>query len=564
MIVVFFRCRSQHRDCSLTPTPPWQQSLGLITSSAEQDEGCCTQDSDDENSRQTGHSRAPRCALTSCLEKETALSPPYNSLSFSIYSNSSIEKRVINTPTLDPWFSLSESVKETLPHGSNTKESCSAQLTETFSSRSVAWDDLPFSESLTGFLCEEDSVPDPKPHRNVQDVKETARNSLRNSSQHKKSNAQGSASRSRLLVDITNTCAHTGGDERDISDGVCKNLSGCGRSRKARRTCSNEYNQHVEVGSLTFENEGEQHDGQTYNCSADLFNSSLMMDTNTTLGAHTEAVRMSAEVFTLPFNPDKHTSEELNVPHSTPDQRKVNSISYIHKDNVIAPVPQDLDFIPPSQSTPNVKLPAMSASSASSRFSLTSGEFGSHPDCQDLCELDRKNTANLTSSLCTVNPVSNDQMSMLVRGSDKENVGWSSKAKRRSHRFTPIRRFWKLDQHQRYLLAKQCRRVQNETINLGSSGSVSNQDNEVPPTPAAKTRPSVKLRGRQLTESVCEGRERVACKRTLLHPDFTSSQRRMTQTGGCDSEVVGGESVDGPDHENQACDWSRDLFSDSL
>ncbi|XP_071346253.1 DNA damage-induced apoptosis suppressor protein isoform X2 [Trachinotus anak] len=35
--------RLQHQDCTLTPTPPWQQSLGLVTSSAEQEESCSTQ-----------------------------------------------------------------------------------------------------------------------------------------------------------------------------------------------------------------------------------------------------------------------------------------------------------------------------------------------------------------------------------------------------------------------------------------------------------------------------------------------------------------------------------------
>ncbi|CAB1418055.1 unnamed protein product [Pleuronectes platessa] len=32
--------RSEHQDSTLSPTPPWEQSLGLVTSSAEQEEGC--------------------------------------------------------------------------------------------------------------------------------------------------------------------------------------------------------------------------------------------------------------------------------------------------------------------------------------------------------------------------------------------------------------------------------------------------------------------------------------------------------------------------------------------
>ncbi|GLD58292.1 uncharacterized protein AKAME5_001042400, partial [Lates japonicus] len=51
--------RSQHQGSTPTPTPPWQQSLGLITSSAEQEEGCSTQDSGGENSRQTDNNKTP-------------------------------------------------------------------------------------------------------------------------------------------------------------------------------------------------------------------------------------------------------------------------------------------------------------------------------------------------------------------------------------------------------------------------------------------------------------------------------------------------------------------------
>lgn len=596
-LIFFFLCyRSQHQDCSLTPTPPWQQSLGLVTSSAEQEEGCGTQDSDNENSRQTDYSETPHCPLKSCLEKheftkETTLSPlrSYNSLSFSIYSDSSIKERVVNTPTLDTWFSPSESVKESLPLSSNTKEFCRTQLTKTFSSSSLAWDELPFSESLTEFLCEKDRVPATEPHRNTHNVNETARNNLRNGSQDKKSNTKVTVSRSQLLVDITNTSApNIGGDKHDLSHSVCRNLSGCVKSTKARSTCLNECNQHnVEVGSLSFENEG-QCEGDTYNCSADLFNSSVVIDMNATLSAHTETVRTSARVCTVLSTPDKP-----DVPHSTPDQQKLKSITCINKDNSFPPVPQDLDFIPPSQSTPNIKLAVVSRPAVSSRFSLISGDFVSQPDSQDLCafrgnlsELDSKNTARITSSLCTLTPVSANQLPLCSREDTKENLGWSTTARRRSHRFTPKRRFMKPDKPQRYLLAQQCRRVQTEALNLGSNESVQKcdssvhdatvrdyKDDEVPPTPAAKTRLSVKLR-KQLTDnsrsnSVCEAQKSVICKRTLLHPVLTSLQRSMTLTGSCESEVVGGGSLDGPndypvDDENQACDWSRDLFSDSL
>lgn len=607
---MFFHRRSQHQDCTLTPTPPWEQSLGLVTSSAEQDEGCSTQEGD-ENSRQTGYSKTPHCALRSWRQnhkftEETTLSPllSHNSLSFSTYSDLSTEKSIVNTPTLHTWFSPSQSVKKGLRLSCNTKEFSSTQLTKTFSCSSLAWDDLPFSESLTEFLCEKDNATQTEPHRNVQNLKETARNNVENESQGKKHNTHITVSQSRLLADITNTSLpNNGGDRHDLSDSVCKNPVGCVKKGKARTNCASECNQHdVVVSSLSFENEEEQLEGDAYNCSADLFSSSLVIDMNTTtLNTNTDTVRIASEGPALLSNPDKQylRSEKTDVPHSTPDIQKLKSNKCINRDNLIPPVPQDLDFIPPSQSTPNVKLTVVSGSPASSRFFSTLGEFGLQLDSQDLCayhgnlsELGRKNTAKITSSLCKLSTVSANQLPLCDRETTKENLVWG-KTSRRSHRFTPERRFWKPDKHQQYLPAQQCRRVQREAPNLGPNERISHkcdssvcdvtmcdyEDNEVPPTPAAKTRHGMKLRRRRLTDdssssnfdSTCEGQkgDGVNCKRTLLHPTLTSLQRSVAQTLNCGSEVICGGNLDGPNgyllnDENQACDWSRDLFSDSL
>ncbi|KAF7662401.1 hypothetical protein LDENG_00236390 [Lucifuga dentata] len=59
--------RSQNHDCTLIPTPPWQQSLGLVTSSAEQEEGCSTQDSGEERSSQKDNN-TPQHAQRGCVE----------------------------------------------------------------------------------------------------------------------------------------------------------------------------------------------------------------------------------------------------------------------------------------------------------------------------------------------------------------------------------------------------------------------------------------------------------------------------------------------------------------
>ena len=61
----------------------------------------------------------------------------------------------------------------------------------------------------------------------------------------------------------------------------------------------------------------------------------------------------------------------------------------------------------------------------------------------------------------------------------------------------------------------------------------------------------------------------INCKRTRLDQTFTSSQRGLAQTGNFASEIVDEGCLDGSngyllDDENQAYDWSRDLFSNSV
>ncbi|XP_044054872.1 uncharacterized protein ddias isoform X2 [Siniperca chuatsi] len=617
--------RSQHKDCPLTPTPPWEQSLGLVTSSAEQEEGCSTQDSGDENSRQTDNNKTPHHARRGCLEnhkvtEETVLSPllslecsSYNSPSFAKYPYSSLEKAVGNTPIPKSWFSPSPPVHNC----SKAKGFSTRQFTTTCLSSSLAWEDLPFSESLTDFLCEEkkhfDIVGETEPHISVQNQKETARNYLEISSQDKnlsikstsvcQSNTQITNSHSQILLNITNTPALNKGDTCDLSEQKCKSSVGCVDKSQARNICFHECNQEDEkASSLFFENEEEQLEGDTYNCSADLFSSSLMIDMNTNpLNMHAETVRMTIEACPLLSKPDKQhrRSEKCNVPHSTPDKQKLKHNKCINRDSLIPPGTQDLDFIPPSQSTPIVKVDVVSGSPASTYRTLTLEEFSSQPDSRDLCvfygnltELDSKKPAKITSSLCKSNCVSANQLPQCGRESKNENLVWGTTSSSHSHRFTPKRRFCKPDRHKNHLLAQQHLRIQRGALTTGSTGRSNHkcdssdcdvtvcdyEDNEViivPPTPAAKTQLSLKLRRRRQTDnsnsnSGCtwEGKQGdgVNCKRILLDQPLTSSQRGLAQTGNCDPETVEG-SLDGSncsllDDENEACDWSRDLFSD--
>lgn len=615
--------RSQYQDSTFTFTPPWQQSLGLVTSSAEQEEGCSTQDSGDEDSRQADRFNTPHPAHGGCLEdhkgtEEMVLSPllslkrsSYNSPPFAKYSQSFIEKPVGNTPILNSCFSLSTPGPNIKAKWFSTK-----QLTETLLPSSVAWEDLPFSESLTEFLCEEnkdfDIVSETEPHENVQNQKEMPKNNTETRSQDKnlsiqstsvsQSKTQKAYSHSRVLLDVTNTPALNGGDRHDLSDQVCKNPVRSVNKSQAKNICSHECNREDGKASLlSFESEEEEQlEGDAYNCSADLFSRSLTSDIITnTLNTHAETVRDTCPVLS---KPDKRhlRSEKANTPHSTTDKQELNSEKCINRDSLIPPGTEDLDFIPPSQSTPIVKAAVVSGSPASSYRSLTLSEFSLQPDSQDssachrnLPELVSYRPAKVTSSLCKLNCVSANQLCQCARESTEENLMWSTTSNR--HRFTPKRRFWKPEKNKKHLLAQQHLRVQRGALNTGSPGRINHKydtcncdmtvcDYEegkeiiVPPTPAAKTQESVKRRIRRQTDSssaklgnTWEGQQGdgVNYKRTVLDQMLASSQRDHSQTGNCDSETVFEGSRDGSnsyllDDENEGCDWSRDLFSDSV
>ncbi|XP_039990733.1 uncharacterized protein ddias isoform X2 [Xiphias gladius] len=615
--------RSQHEDCTLTPTPPWQQSLGLVTSSAEQEEGYSTQDKTPHV-----HHHVRGCLENhKATEERTLLSPlslehrTYSSPSFAKYPHTSIEKAVEKNPILTTWFSPTQpGHKRGLSLSYKAKRFSTRQLAKTFLSSSLAWDDLPFSESLAEFLGEEnkdfDIVSETDPHLKVQNQKETVRNNLEIRSQDMnlsiestsfyQSNTDITESHSLMLLDITNKPAlNNGGDKHDLSDQVCKNSVGCLNKSQARSICFHQCNQEdEEASSLSFENkEEEQLEGDTYNCSADLFGSSVMIEMNTkTLSMYAETVRTTSEACMLLSSPDKQhlRNEKAGVPHSTPDKQKLKSNKHINRDSLIQPGTQDLDFIPPAQSTPIVKAAVVSGSPASSYSPSTLGEFSSQPDCQDLCafysdlpELDSRNPARITSSQCRLNTVSANQLSQCVKESTKENLVWGMTSSRHDHRLTPKKRFWESNKHKDHMFQQHLTAKRGD-LNLGSTLMITNKcdssvcdvtvceykDNEVivPPTPAAKTRLNVKFRRRRQTdkssgdlESTWKAQQGdgVNCKRTLLDQTFTSSQRGLIQTGNCDSEIVDEGSLDGSsgyllDDENQACDWSRDLFSNSV
>ncbi|XP_023267684.1 DNA damage-induced apoptosis suppressor protein [Seriola lalandi dorsalis] len=617
--------RSQHQDSTLTPTPPWQQSLGLVTSSAEQEERCSTQVSEDENSQQTDNNKTLHHVHRGFLEnhkvtEERTLSAllslensSYSSPSFAKYPHTSV---VENTPILNTWLTPSQPVqKRDLPLGSKTKGFSTKQLTKTCLSSSFAWEDLPFSESLSEFLCEEKDfniISEIEPHLNVQNQNEPVRTNLEIRSEDNNSSIESTSvceSNTKItitgLLDITNTPALTNGGERHgLSDQLCKNSVGCVNKSQSRSICFHQCDQEdEEASSLSFENKEEQLEEDPYDFSADLFSCSLMIDMNSKiLDTHAGTDTATTEASSLLSSPDKQhpRTEKTSVPHSTPVKQKLKSNKCINRDSFIPPGAQDLDFIPPAQSTPIVKVAVVSGSPVSSYFSSTLSEFSSQPDSQDfgafysdLPEIGSKKQTQISPSLCELKTVGAKQLPRCGRESTKENWVYSTTSSRHKYKSTP-KRFWKPNKHKNLPPDQQHLRVQRGALNLGSRIRINHKcdssicdvtvcDHEdnytiVPPTPA-KTRLSVKLRRRQADNSsnlvstlkVQQG-DGVNCKRNVLdqHPSsLTSSQRGLAQTGNCDSEIVNEGSLDGSngylfDDMNQTCDWSRDLFSNSI
>lgn len=230
------RSPSQHLDNSLTPSPPWQQSLGLVTSSAEQDESC----SFGGDGGELMVSQKPVCQSVgveeSFADKVAPLSSPccleqssWDKNSFwnlvPSFSRSPLHRSVIDTPTTHTWFAPSKPVQSgnqpvsTRVRGVSDKEEHVAQNSKSLSD-SVAWEDMPFSESLGEFLCEaagESDILDIMESNLVKKNKEInnitshepsldAKNVVGDSFDSSPSTATSS---DRTLLDVTNTAPRT-------------------------------------------------------------------------------------------------------------------------------------------------------------------------------------------------------------------------------------------------------------------------------------------------------------------------------------------------------------------
>ncbi|XP_045069446.1 uncharacterized protein ddias [Coregonus clupeaformis] len=149
------RSLSLHRTLTLTPTSTfihtahWQQSPGVITSSAEQEEeeGC----SSEGGGEVTGRQRAPTVSrwLTVCeegeREEEVSTSPHGPSQGEGGHSRNSSQG--------EGGHSRNSRQGDLRKMGvSDTEEECRSECEQTCLSDCVAWEDLPFSECLGEFV----------------------------------------------------------------------------------------------------------------------------------------------------------------------------------------------------------------------------------------------------------------------------------------------------------------------------------------------------------------------------------------------------------------------------
>ncbi|XP_028295268.1 DNA damage-induced apoptosis suppressor protein [Gouania willdenowi] len=444
--------RALNRSCPLSPTPPWQQSLGVITSSAEQEE-------EGEEQREVLESH-------SVPKQELNLS---KSQSFSKNLDSAVVNRIIS----------SQPVYKTNSFG----EVSSNSLTNSFLSSSAAqWVDLPFSESLTEFIGEKNEntpnfLKQTEHHLHVICQRETAGN---NPGVHSPAAGQKN---SQMLLDITNTPASTGNNgcydfRNDSKPSPHKN--------KSQALNTFHCNQKDEESNLTFERKLKE---DAYNCSADLFSGSLMSSTS------------------------------YDVIRSSPDSSEPISTEGNKTDSFI---PQHVDFVPPSQSTPIVK---------------PSNSYKHESSCR------RNNTKHNLEDF---------RKTLFKR---KKRTSWkdlNSVCSIQRLNCTPVNRVWKTMKYKRS--AGAC----DDSMCDGDNGEML-----VPPTPAGKKESS------EIRQTGFSSGDLTPFKDKQRDNDYrektpsTHSNTGVESTGKRDIRA-GDDDDDFITNENVAFDGSRDLFSDSL
>lgn len=518
-----------------------------MTSSAEQEEDRCNQDSGDEDDsnaeRFNSYPQKGGCPKDHEDSEETAVSPLKK-------EGALLSERTVLGPCSPG-------------HSSRAKWLSTKDLTEPSMSSSGAWEDLPFSESLTEYLCEKQGCDVTEPERNAHTKRETPRIRPQDQILSVHSSPASASHHSRVLMDTTNTPAVKEADGRGFSEHVCKNHVTSVNNSLAKNTCSDgcshEKEEHFEV--------------DVYNCSADLFSNSVTV--NTVTDTPNRTVRTITKTRLL-MSDKRRSSEKMTASGVTPSKHKLTQKRNENRDSFLPPDTPQLDFIPPSMSTPIVR----AGSPASYRCSTSVG-LSSLPDSQESSDVESHTPAKSSLSVCKCNP--------LVRPlchCEPSKTTFDS----RSNKFALKRRFWEPEMTKRHLLPLQHLQVQRVSPNVALTEKVHNRwdtssadvtaceglhEMPIPPTPLAQTQSSGERRKRSQADNsspnldrVLEGEQEagVNCGRTAGNQMFTSPCAQL-QTRNQDSEAVV-EDILGASHclldESKACDWSRDLFSDSV
>lgn len=471
--------RSQHQDSSLSPNPLWQQTLGLITSSAEQDE-----------SRNADY-RSPTFP-----EKHDKTTTPFN-----------------------PWLGLSLSVhKRVGQEASKAKEFTALDITNSFFTSPIAAEDFPLSESLTQFLTEKNNTGS-QPQESDFSVGFTT------------------GSRSNSLLEASHRAAMNKESERqtDVKHEdfvICVHGSQAGEFRvhgcnkkEAKATCE----------SFEFTEE-DKHEDSLYNCSADLFSSSVKIGTTGLDDTRAESVSISLsackrhrslEPHCKQFTAEegsllskqkylsKKTVQKLSTPvHQKQDKHSLReSFPLRTKDNL-----HSLVFIPPSQSTPIEKIAAQKGNCAHSNL--------------------------LTKQV---------RASVMEKSANQKN----------NYCVTPKSRYKKSDLlTQKHLRVRRGVLNSRPGINKCSSSVCDDKDSElIPSTPTNLSRISILKNHKSnhsLGHTVTSQKDHVQAEYKCL-----SGDRKVTE---CEHVTVFGTLLKEGNNavRNEEWDWSRDLFSDSV
>lgn len=315
--------RSLHR--LLNPDSPWQQSLGLVTSSAEQD----TQKDEECN----GSKPLPHPPPPNHTPAETQRAPPSTALPSANdegFSSSSIGQSF----TCPPWSPVASHMAPLHPNTSPpTPTPLSPDPWPRPQCGDEAWDDMAFSESLEAFIaCQEN----PSDSRTVSPS----------------SRCHGSHNR-RTLADVGNMCAPSRARDATpesasrVSQGACMRGSplACTRGSPCPLSCE-------PMGAQGFfvddDNDDDDVIDEVYDCSADLFGDPMAAVTVATEEPAYTPHKHAAGGSSSSYQPTDSYDECPKRWHQTPTD------DIVSHDILHAGHPEPLDFIPRSQSTPLV------------------------------------------------------------------------------------------------------------------------------------------------------------------------------------------------------------------